>query len=96
MITRTNPIEGVCHYPASRSDRTHGRCKACERRAGEAVGIVYRWAGTRGRRRRDAYCPQCGTHLQQTAVGAMANVRILDKWPLFDHQAARKLRDPGQ
>ncbi len=80
------------HYPPSRSDRTHGRCKNCESHARDQVGIVYRWRGKRGQRRRDAYCPRCGEHLQQTAVGAMANVRILDEWPLFDKIEAAKRR----
>ncbi len=84
----TEPV----HYPPSRSDRTHGRCKMCEHHAADHVGIVYRWRGKRGMRRRDAYCPRCGEHLQQTAVGAMANVRILDEWPLFDKIEAAKQR----
>lgn len=77
-------------YPASRSDRTHGRCRACEARTG--MPTVYRWRGTRGQRCRDAFCPVDGQNLRRTAVGHMPFVRILDEWPLFDANKAARLR----
>lgn len=54
--------------------RTMGRCFRCKLR--------FSWTGKKGRRLRDAWCPECGTKLSQT-VGGAKNATADDREPYF-------------
>lgn len=56
---------------------THGRCKPC--------GLLYAWNAKKGRRLRDASCPECGRQLSRTAAAllAKATTRKASREPAF-------------
>ena len=68
-------------------NRTHGRCRNCERdkRGTDAPGgaIIFRWPTRKGHTLRRAWCPDCYCKLRQTAASLCLGATILDRAPIF-------------
>lgn len=64
-------------------NKTHGRCRECERRTG--MPTVYAWPSGRHRRLRDAMCPRCPARvaLRQTTLALMKTVQVINAEPAW-------------